>query len=139
MICVRLSIRELTIFFPDIETRTVLVDVGQVAMAEDDGIGIVHLQRLEQMPEGSLLGLGTGVGGTSLGGETTLVADTDGVLVVVADVTSRQVLMTRLVRLTVAGDVIVIASEPEASIVAGNKVLDREPTVGTGGRTVNNN
>jgi len=136
---VRLSIRELTILLPDIETRTVLMDVGQVAMAEDDGIGIVHLQRLEQMPEGSLLGLSTGVSGTSLGGETALVADTDRVLVVVTDVTSRQVLMTRLVRLTVAGDVIVIASEPEAGIVAGNKVLDREPTVGTGGRTVNNN
>jgi len=136
---VRLSIRELTILLTDIETRTVLVDVGQVAMAEDDSIGIVHLQRLEQMPEGSLLGFGTGVGGTSLGGETALVADTYGVLVVVADMTSRQVLMTRLIRLTVAGDVIVIACEPEAGIVAGNKVLDREPTVGTGGRTVNNN
>ncbi len=57
-------------------------------------------------------------------------------LVVVAGMCPRQVLMVRLVELAVAGDVVVIAGEPEAGIVAGDEVLDGEPTVAARGAAV---
>ena len=98
-------------------------------MTEDDRIGIVGLQRLQQVPHGSLLGFGPRVGGTAVGGETALITDTDGVLVVVAGERPWQVLVPRLVHLSVAGDVVVVAGEPEAGVVPGYQVLDREPAV----------
>ena len=106
-------------------------------MAEDDRIGIVGLQRLQQVPHGSLLGFGPRVVITAVGGDTDLVADADGVLVVVAGMYPRQILMTRLVHLTVAGDIIVVAGEPETGVVAGDEVLDGEPAVAARGAAVN--
>ena len=98
-------------------------------MTEDDRIGIVGLQRFQQVPHGSLLGFGPRVGGTAVGGETALITDTDGVLVVVAGMYPRQILMTRLVHLTIAGDIIVVAGEAETSLVAGDERRDGERPV----------
>ena len=47
--------------------------------------------------------------------------------------------MTGLVHVTVAGDIVVVASEPETGVVAGDKVLDGEPTVAARGAAVNDN
>ena len=119
-----------------IEARTFLADVGEVAVAEDLGIGIVDFQRSEQGIEGGLLFEGTSVLGTSLGVESSLVADADAVLVVVAGMGAREVLMTGLVELSVPGDVIVVACEAETGIVAGNEGGDRERTVLAGRGTM---
>lgn len=98
-------------------------------MTEDDRIGVVGLQRLQQVPHGSLLGFGPRVGGTTVGSETALIADTNGVLVVVAGMYTWQILMAGLVHLTVAGDVIMVAGEAETSLVAGDERRDRERPV----------
>ena len=105
-------------------------------MAEDLGIGIVDFQGPEQGIEGGLLFEGTGVLGTSLGVESSLVADADAVLVVVAGMGTGEVLMTGLVELSVPGDVIVVAGETEACIVTGNEGCDRERTVLAGRGTM---
>ena len=108
-------------------------------MTEDDGIGIIGLQRAEQGHEGRLLFPGTGVGRDALGRQSTLIAHPDGVLVVVAGMCPRQVVVPRLIQLTIASDVVVVAAEPEAGIVAGNEVLYGESTVSARGAAVNDN
>ena len=120
-----------------IEAGTFLADVGEVAVAEDLGIGIVDFQGPEQGIEGGLLFEGTGVLGTSLGVESSLVADADAVLVVVAGMGTGEVLMTGLVELSVPGDVIVVAGEAETGLVAGDELGDREGPVAARGATVN--
>ena len=47
----------------------------EFAVANDVGIGIVHLQRVQQCKESSFLGRGAGVGSTAFLIETTLVAE----------------------------------------------------------------
>ena len=58
---------------------------GQVAVTEDDGIGVVCLQRLQQGVESGFLLRSTGVGRNAFRGKTTLVAHADGVLVIMYD------------------------------------------------------
>ena len=106
-------------------------------MTEDDGIRIVGLQRLQQGMQGSLLLPGAGVGIKAVRSQPTFIAHADTVLVVVPGMGTDKILMPGLVQLTIAGDVVMIAGEPETGIVTGNEVLDGEPTVGTGGRAVN--
>ena len=100
------------------------MDAGQVTVTEDEGIGVVGLQRAEEGMEGSLLLRGAGVVRTALGGQAALIADADAVLVIVAGMCARQILVPRLVHLSVAGDIIMVAGEAEAGVVAGNEVLD---------------
>ena len=116
-----------------VEAGTLLGDAGQVAVAEDEGVGIVGLQRLQQGMEGSLLLPRSGVGGQAVGRQAALVADADAVLVVVAGMGADEVLMARLVELAVAGDVVVVAGEAEAGVVAGYEVLDGEAAVAARG------
>ena len=94
----------------DGEGWTGFVDALQFAVADDLGIGIVLLQRAEQREEGLLLGRGAGVGGTATFVEASLVADADGVGVVVAGMGSDHLLGATEVQLSVAGDVVVIAT-----------------------------
>ena len=103
--------------------------MGQFAVSYDLGIRVIHLQRLEQVPERRLLGLGAGVSRFPLLIQPTLIAYADGVLVVVAGMGPDQVLMPGLIQLPVTRDIIVVPCEPEPGIVAGNEVLDGEPTV----------
>ena len=67
----------------DGERGTGLVDALQFAVADDLGIGIVLLQGAEQREEGLLLGRGAGVGSAATFVEASLVADADGVGIVV--------------------------------------------------------
>ena len=73
---------EARILHDGIEARAVLVDVGEVAVAEDAGVGMISFQATEQSLQGTLLWCGACVGGPSFGRQSTLIADADGVLVV---------------------------------------------------------
>ena len=121
-----------------IEAGAVLVDVGEVAVTEDDGLGVVDAERLQQGLESGFLRCSAGVLGTALGVETALVADADAVLVVVAGVGAGEVLMAGLIYLAVALYVVVVAGEAEAAVVAGDERGDGERPVLAGRRTVNN-
>ena len=108
-------------------------------VTKDFGIRVVLLQGLQQGPQSVLLGLGAGVGRMAVGEQTTLVADTDRVGVVVAGMGTDKVLVPGLVGLPVAGDVVVVASEAEAGLVTGNERGDREGPVFARRGTVNDN
>ena len=86
------------------------MDTLELTMADNLGIGIILLQRTEQREEGLLLSRGTGIGGLAMGIEATLVADTDGVGVVVAGVGTDHLFGAAKVELSVAGDVVVVAA-----------------------------
>ena len=63
------------VFCDGVEAGAVLVDVGQVAVAEDPGVGVCGLQLFQQPEQGAFLPRGAGVGGIAMLVETTLVAD----------------------------------------------------------------
>ena len=119
-----------------IETGTILTDTRKVAMTEDGGIGVVFLQTAEQSDEGLLLFGRSGIGRTAVGVKTALIADADAVLVVVLGMGTDEVFMTRLVHLTITGDVIVVGGEAETGLVAGDEVSDRKRPVAARGATV---
>ena len=121
-----------------IEAGAVLVDAREVAVTEDDGFGVIDAQRLQQGMQGGLLRCGAGVLGTALGVETALVADADAVLVVVAGMGAGEVLVAGLIYLAVALNVVVVAGEAEAAVVAGDERGDGERFILAGRRTVNN-
>lgn len=77
-----------------------------------------------------------GIGRTTLGVETSLIADANAVLVVVLGMGAGEIFMTRLVHLTITGDVIVVGGEAETGLVAGNEVSDRKRSVAARGATV---
>ena len=137
-LCFKLLILNVLVLLLGIEAGAVLVDVGEVAVTEDDGFGVIDAQRLEQGVEGGLLRCSAGVLGTALCVETALVADADAVLVVVAGMGAWEVLVARLVQLAVALYVVVVAGEAEAAVVAGDERGDGERPVLAGRRTVNN-
>ena len=121
-----------------IEAGTVLVDAREVAVAEDDGFGVIDAKRLEQGVQSGFLRCSARVLGTALGVETALVADADAVLVVVAGMGAGEVLVAGLIYLAVAGDVVVVAGEAEAAVVVGDEPRDGVRLVLAGRRTVNN-
>ena len=90
-------------------------------MAENPGIRVVHLQRLQQGVQGCLLFPGPRVGVIAVLIKSALIAEANRVLVVVAGVRPWQILVPRLVHLSVAGNIVVVAGEPEAGVVAGNQ------------------
>jgi len=65
---------EARILLLSIEAGAVLVDVGQVAVAEDAGIGMGFLQTAEQAQQGALLAGRAGVGGIAVLVEASFVA-----------------------------------------------------------------
>ena len=101
------------ILFLSIEAGAVLVDVGEVAMAEDAGIGVGLLQATEQAQQGAFLAGCAGVGGVAVLVEASFVADAERMLVVAHGVGTDQLFVARLVGPAVAGDVVVIARESE--------------------------
>ena len=66
---------QILIFCDGVEAGAVLVDVGQVAVAEDPGIGVCGLQLFQQSEKGAFLPRGAGVGGVAVLVQTALVAD----------------------------------------------------------------
>ena len=122
-----------------IKAGTFLADAGEVTVTEDHGIGVVDLQRLQQGMQGCLLLPGASVGVTAFRGQAAFVANADGVLVIVPGMCPRQVLVSRLVHLTVTGDIVMVSGEPKPCVVAGYQVFNRESAVTAGRRTMDNN
>ena len=86
------------------------MDTFELIVADDLGIRIVLFQRDEQRVEGELLGWGAGVGGAAFLIKATLVADADGVGIIMPGVGTDHLLGTAKVQLSVAGDVVVVAA-----------------------------
>ena len=114
------------------------MDAREVTVTEDDGFGVIDAKRLEQGVQSGFLRCSAGVLGTALGVETALVADADAVLVVVEGMGAGEVLVTGLIYLAVAGDVVVVAGEAEAAVVVGDEPRDGVRLVLAGRRAVNN-
>lgn len=112
---------EARILCDGIEAGAVLVDVGEVAVAEDASIRMGFLQTAEQAQQGAFLPRGTGVGGIAVLVEASFVTDAERVLVVTYGMGAHQLLVARLVGPTVAGDVVVIARESEAIRVTADE------------------
>ena len=86
------------------------MDAFEFTVTEDFGIGVIDLQGSEQGDEGCTLGRGTGVFSTTFLVETTLVADSDGVGIVMPGVSTDHLLGAAEMQLSVAGDVVVVAA-----------------------------
>ena len=115
------------------------MDVGEVAMAEDAGIGMGFLQVAEQAQQSTFLGFGAGVGGMAVLIETAFVADAKRVPVVAYGVGAHQLFVARLVGPTVAGDVVVVARESEPFRVTADEGCHGKVLVRARGRTVDDN
>ena len=77
--------------FLDIEARTALVNPGEVAMAKNLGTGIVEGETVEEVFQRCFLGWSASVGRLAFLIETTFVADSDAVGVVVTGVNTHLV------------------------------------------------
>ena len=108
-------------------------------MAEDAGIGMGLLQATEQAQQGAFLAGRAGVGGVAVLIETTFVTDAERVLVIAFGVGTNQLFMSRLVRLAVTGDVVVVARESEPFRVTADEGCHGKVLVRARGRTVDDN
>ena len=115
------------------------MDVGEVAMAEDAGIGMGFLQATEQAQQGALLLQCAGVGGIAMLIEAPFVADAERVLVVAYGVGTDQLFVARLVGRPVACDVVVVARKSEAIRVTADECCHGKASVTARGRTMNHN
>ena len=115
------------------------MDVGEVAMAEDAGIGVSLLQATEQAQQGAFLAGCAGVGGVAVLVEASFVADAERVLVVAYGVGAHQLFVARLVGPAVAGDVVVVARESESFRVTADEGCHGKVLVRACGRTVDDN
>ena len=107
-------------------------------MTDNSGIGIVELQRVEQMGHGGLLGRRAGVGRSALLVEASLIADANAVGVVPTGVGTGKALRATGMDDTIARDIIVVANAVEAScLVACLEVLDGVGLVAARGTAVN--
>ena len=115
------------------------MDVGEVAMAEDAGIGMGFLQATEQAQQGAFLAGRAGVGGIAMLIEAPFVADAERVLVVAYGVGTDQLFVARLVGPAVACDVVVVARKSEAIRVTADECCHGKASVTARGRTMNHN
>ena len=130
---------EARILCDGIEAGAVLVDVGEVAMAEDAGIGMGLLQATEQAQKGAFLAGRTGVGGVAVFVEAPFVADAERVLVVAYGMGAHQLFVARLVGPAVSGNVVVVARESESFRVTADEGCHGKVLVRARGRTVYDN
>ena len=127
------------ILWDGIEAGAVLMDVGQVAMTEDLGVGMFFLQAAQQPEQGAFLPRCAGIVGISLLVQTTFVAYAERMLVVAHGVGTDQLFVARLVGPAVACDVVVVARESEAIRVTADEGCHGKVLVRARGRTVDNN
>lgn len=107
-------------------------------MTHDAGIGIFCRQFLEQGEHRGLLGFSPGIIGMTFFIETALVANAEGATVVVAGMSSTDILGKNWNDSTVATNVIVVGGLAETSVASRNQGFYREMTVAAGCATVNN-
>ena len=120
--------------FLDIEARTALANPGEVAMTQDLGTGIVEGETVEEVFQRIFLGWSASIGRLAFLVETTLVADSDAVGVVVAGVSTHLGFRTAGIDHAILRNVVVVADALEAScLVAGFQMLYREILVDSSG------
>ena len=130
---------EARILCDGIEAGAVLVDVGQVAVAEDAGIGMYFLQTSQQAQQGTFLLRRAGVSRFSVLVESAFVADTQRMAVEACGVGSDQLLVARLVGRAIAGDVVMVARESESFRVTADEGCHGKVLVRARCRTVYHN
>ena len=133
---------EVDVFEPvsNVEARTVLSDIRQVAVPQDLGIGIIYAQAMQQFLHRHFLCQGTGVGGMAVRVESALIADTYGVGVVVAGMSPSDALRPAGIEGAVLGDVIVIADGVEAAcLMTGFQLFNSEVLVDSRGAAMHHN
>ena len=114
------------------------MDALELIMADNLGIGIVLFQRDKQRVESELLGWGAGVGGAAFLIETALVADADGVGIIMPGVGADHLFRTAEVQLSVAGDVVMVAAAlPATGLVHLVEPFQRNMLVRSRCRAVN--
>ena len=123
----------------NIKVGTALSDPWEVSVADDFGIGIVEAEALQKLYHRALLGFGSGIGRIAVGIQTALVTDSYRVGVVMLGMGTDHLLGTAWVDFAILGDVVVITGGLETSrLMTGFEVFDREISVGSGCRAVNN-
>ena len=123
-----------------VEAGTVFVDAFQLPVTHNLCIGVIDFQTTEQCNEGCTLGWGTGIFGSALLVEAALVADADGMGVVMAGMSTDRLFRAADVELAVTGDVVVVATAvPSFGTVHVVEHLERQMLVRPRGCTVNNN
>jgi len=116
------------------------VDAFEFTVTEDLGIGVIDLQGSEQGDEGCTLGRGASVFSTTFLVETTLVADSDGVGIVMPGVSTDHLLGAAEVELTITRNIIVVATTvPAFGTVHLVELLERNVLIRARCRTVNYN
>ena len=115
------------------------MDVGEVAVTENPGVGMISFQATEQAQQGAFLLQCAGVGGIAVLVEAPFVTDAERVLIVAYGVGAQQLLVARLVGPAVAGDVVVVARESEPFRVTADEGCHRKVLVRARGRTVDDN
>ena len=93
------------------------MDVGEVSVTHNAGIGVGFLQATEQTQKGAFLTGCAGVGRLAVDIETSFIANTQRVLVIALGVCPYELLMARLIDHASTGHIVVIAGEPEAVAV----------------------
>ena len=121
-----------------IKARTAFTDVRQVAVTENVSLWVLAPESFQQPLQGDLLLWRTRVGRFAIGCQSSFVAYADAVLVVAFGMGTDELFVACLVRPSVLGDVVVVAGEAEAGIMAGYQVLQGEPPVAPRGTAVNN-
>ena len=103
------------------------MDVGQITVADDLGLGVGQLQTLQEVVEGGLLRWCTGVLVATLRVETAFVTDANGVLVVVAGVGSSHFLRATGMDFSISGNIVVVAAAIKAArSVTAFEVFERK-------------
>lgn len=109
------------------------MDVGKVAVTEDDGMGIAFLEVLEHKQQGSFLCRSTGVIILALFIDATLVADADAAVVVAFHVGTCLVFRTAGEDVAVAVDVPVVPyPTPPLGLVPVVEILDTDTLAQSG-------
>lgn len=118
---------------------TIAVEVGtEVAMTHDESTRIALPEVGEKRQQSLPLGFGAGVGGLALLIETALIADADGVAVVMGDMGPDDAFVTTVPDGAVALHVVMVAYVGKAAVlhVVAPALPEAVALVATGGRTV---
>lgn len=118
------------------EAGAVLGYVGQLAVADDAGRGILGSELLQQLIERVLLGLGTGIGRMTMLIETALIDDAKGTVVVVAGMDALDSLWQQGYDIAIAAYIVVVTALAVLGLATGNEVLHTERPVALVGHAV---
>lgn len=118
------------------EAGTALGYAGQLAVADDAGLGVIVVQIGQQFVERAFLWLGTGVGWLTLRVETALIADAERTVVVASGMNALYGLRQDRDDLAAAAHIVVVAWLSEADHARVNEGVDTERAVAPCGGAV---